>query len=466
MIEVALFFQVTFFLLVCFAFIGARDSSFFHPIVLFLIFHFLVFVLRPLMVHFLGFTTMWRYMEFTPNEFQFIDTLAVSSVALLVFVLTAWFAGRVRTEFSVAELPPWTLAEKRAFLVVLVLLLPIGIYSAIFARGGASFTGEGNIQMTRDLVTGTAIYTNTTGYIADAHAMMGALLVLFLWRFNFRLWAYAPFLLFLGYRAFLGWGRWAIIVSVMTLLLIYLYRSSRRWLNPKYLLAIIPVFVLFHSLGMNRDLVRDYVEDKGLAVADAPVYSSQGSMLDDLDNPDFGNFEYLAFVLAVVPEKSQTYTYFTQYLQLFTEPIPRIIWAEKPVGAPISLINLNHFGNFLGMTTSLVGDGWMSLGWLGVIITMGLVGFIVGRLHRWFWNNQSNPRIAMIYFVFIPLTIQWYRDGGISIAKVTLFSLAPILLWSFISRLIAGMERDRYLGRGYSTRRDGPPPNRGWDEKK
>ncbi|MFM2129208.1 MAG: hypothetical protein RL477_754 [Pseudomonadota bacterium] len=466
MIEFALLLQVLVFAAVCLTFVASRDSSFFHPIVLYLLFHFLVFVARPLMVHFFNFTTMWRYMEFTPNEFQFLDTLAVSSAGLVIFCITAWYAGRVRTEFVAQDLPQWTVPEKRSFLVVLALVGPFAVYSAIFAKGGISLEGEGNIQMTKDLATGIAVYTNTTGYLADAHTMMGTLFILFLWRFNFRLWAYAPFLAFLAYRAFLGWGRWAMIVSVMSLLLIFLYRHHRRWLNPKYLLIIVPVFILFQSLGMNRDLVRNYVEEKGVALADAPVYQKSSSFIDDLDNPDFGNFEYLAFVLSVVPERSQTYTYFTQYLQLFTEPIPRMLWPEKPIGAPITLINLNDFGNFFGMTTSLVGDGWMSLGWIGMLLTLGASGLGLGALHRWFWHNQTNPRSAMIYFVFLPLTISWYRDGGIGIAKVTLWTILPILLWSFFSKLIAGLQGDRPRFRFSLRRQYRPLPPRPWERRK
>lgn len=451
MIETGLFLQTGFFVIVTLAFLFSRSASFFHPLTIYLIFHFLVFVLRPLMVHALDFGGMWYYMEFRPDELQFVNTLLVSSVGLLVFALASWFAGRTPIEFTATELPPWSLAEKRSFLVVIALLSPLAIYSAIFAKAGTSFSGEGNIQMTLDLTTGISVFTNTTGYIADAHAMMGTLFILLIWRFNFRLWAYAPFIAFLAYRAFLGWGRWAIIMSIITLLLVYLYRHNRRWLKIRYLAIVLPIFVLFHSLGMNRDLIRDYVEDKGIAVADVPQYKSKDSFIDQLDNPDFANFEFLAFIVSVVPEKSQTFTYFTQYLQLFTEPIPRIIWPEKPIGAPIKLINLNDFGNFFFMTTSLAGDGWMSWGWLGVVLTLGAVGFVLGRLHRWYWRNQANPKIVMGYFVFLPLSIYWFRDGGISIAKISLWTILPIVLWSFFSRLIGDLQEKRH-----ALQRSGP----------
>ncbi len=468
MIELALFIQVVVFAGVCLAFVLARSTSFFHPLMLYLIFHFLVFVARPLMVHGFGYDNIWRYMRYTADEYHFMLTLMVSSVGLVVFAVASLAAGRGSTEFSNAGLPPWTVAEKRAFVIVALLLGPAALYSASMASAGHSFDGEGDIQMTRDLATGIAIYTNTTGYIAEAHAMAGALCLLALWRFNFRWWAYLPFLLFIGYRAFLGWGRWGIITAFISLVMIYLYRHGRRWMRIQYLVLAIPVAILFQNLGMDRDLVRDYVEGNQLTnrVATVTAYADRPrDFWEQFDHPDFANFEFLAFILWSVPEKSGTYTYFTQYLQLFTEPIPRIIWKDKPVGAPVRLINLNDFGNFRSMTPSLPGDGWMSLGWVGLIVTMGLVGLFLGRVHRWFWNNQANPRVVMAYCIFLPLTIQWYRDGGISIAKFALFSLTPIILWTIFSRVVDALLRQgraaRDPDRPGAAFRPRPPPGPG-----
>lgn len=446
MIATALFVQVTLFVVVVAAFVSSRNSSMFHPLCLYLIFHFLVFVMRPLLVYGLDFNFMFRYMQFTPSDQQFVDTLMLSSVGLVVFAICVWYAGRCNIVFMSTGLPEWTQAEKRAYAIVALLLGPLAIYSGLTATAGASFENTGDVQMTRDLATGTAIYTNTTGYIAESHAMLGALCILFLWRCNFRAWAYAPFIMFIGYRAFLGWGRWSIITSVLSLALIYLYRNNRRWPRWRWFLILVPIAILFQNLGMNRDLVRDYVDSLGGPVqlqTEAPQYNDRDDPWAEFDHPDFANFDFLTFVMATVPEKTNTYTYFTQYLQLFTEPVPRIIWKEKPIGAPISLFNLNDYGNFMGMTVSLVGDGWMSFGWLGVMVTMALVAFAMGRTHRAFWRNQASPRVVMAYCIFLPLTITWYRDGGISIFKFALFTLTPILAWNFLSRMIGGLQEKR-----------------------
>jgi hypothetical protein len=121
---------------------------------------------------------------------------------------------------------------------------------------------------------------------------------------------------------------------------------------------------------------------------------------------------------------------------LFTEPIPRILWKGKPVGAPVQTINIGAYGNFIGLTVSLCGDGWMSGGWVGLVITLGIAGAVAGGAHRWFFQHQGNNLAALSYIVSLALLPQWYRDGGISIFKFLLFTVTPLLTWMLIVWLL------------------------------
>jgi hypothetical protein len=140
-----------------------------------------------------------------------------------------------------------------------------------------------------------------------------------------------------------------------------------------------------------------------------------------------------------VPERTQTYTYGAQYAQIFTEPIPRILWKGKPTGAPIPTFSIANYGNFVGLTFSLPGDGWSSGGWVGLIITMAAVGALLGWFHRWFWRNSRNSMVAVFYTTAAAMMIQWFRDGGISIAKFMLWSWLPLLIWLGLTWLLGGL---------------------------
>jgi hypothetical protein len=102
----------------------------------------------------------------------------------------------------------------------------------------------------------------------------------------------------------------------------------------------------------------------------------------------------------------------------------------------VAFFDLNAYGNFIGLTPSLVGDGWMSGGWVGVITTLALVGGFLGWAHRWFWKHVDDNLAVLFYLTALPMLAQWYRDGGISIAKFMLWNWLPLLLWVGLNWLL------------------------------
>jgi hypothetical protein len=79
----------------------------------------------------------------------------------------------------------------------------------------------------------------------------------------------------------------------------------------------------------------------------------------------------------------------------------------------------------------MAGDGWISGGWVGVIITAGILGMALGLAHRWFWlKAQRNNILSLFYILGLAMIAQQYRDGGVvSIAKFLLWSWLPLLVW-------------------------------------
>jgi hypothetical protein len=237
--------------------------------------------------------------------------------------------------------------------------------------------------------------------------------------------------------------RWTLVLFFVALALAFCWQHKQKWFPVWMLLLAIPALMLFHELGHRRGLVMalfngetmsEVLSESADETANLPA-SEQRRI--KYDTQDYANFDYLAFVVATVPERTGTYTYGSQYLQLFTEPIPRKLWPGKPLGAPVGFFSLNAYGNFYGLTASLPGDAWMSGGWLGLIITMGFFGGLWGWFHRWFWANNGSCLRAMIYLIALALSAQQFRDGGISIAKFLFWNLSPLILWAGVSWLMS-----------------------------
>jgi hypothetical protein len=379
---------------------------------------------------------MWEYLGFTPTDDEFIKALLISSLGLLVFAAASILAvGKARPVFIFCDRRPMTKAELVALCVTWLLLGPLTIYSVLSTIEGADFVGSGAVQM--DVINGIAVNINTTGYLTDAKNMLVPLLVMTVFLTRWRWWSLVGIFLFIGYRMYVGWGRWTIITMAFMLLLIYLWEKRMRWPKRRALfigmIAGPIILIIFLALGDNRDLIKSYIVGE---TATKTLFDDR-SFSEKIDSPDFANFNFLAYIAAVVPAQSGTYTYGTQYLALFTEPIPRVLWKNKPVGSPIQLVNLNDYGNFAFMTASLVGDAWMTGGWLGVIGIMALAGALLGRLYRWFWKNGHNTTKVLIYIVVASALVQFYRDGGpVSVTKYFLFLSAPIFVWSLLCRML------------------------------
>jgi hypothetical protein len=458
MTALILTFQASLWLVIALMFVVSRNASVFHPFSIYLAFHGLVFVVRPILEHVLGFERTFFWMMFYPTEDQVQTTLILTSAALVAFAFSCWILVPAQPRLD-RQLPKgFTAAEWWAFGGVVLLMSPLMLYSLYASIGSATpgdDAGGALIQMDRDPNSGIAIYTNTTGYIAEAEKSIGAICLMLLWGARFRPWSFIPLALYIAERSYIGWSRWTIVLTLMMVGLIYLVHRRRKWIPVSLLVVALPAFLLFQQLGQNRDAFKQIV--LGTAAQDEAPADSR-SWIERQDGPDFANFDFLTYLMDVVPEKTGTYTYFTQNLQLFTEPIPRILWPNKPIGEPIKFFELNDYGNFEGLTWSLVGDGWISGGWLGVIITMTFVGYVLARLHRWFWRGEGTHFKILAYCIILPLTVLTYRDGVISIARFLLFTMAPVVLWHIVVQAHLSLERARVDRRKRLMGRSAPSP--------
>lgn len=399
----------------------------FHATTFYCAFHLIVFCIRPSLVHYLDFDLAWNYMQFTPGAEHLQTTLILSSFSLIIFCLvyslTCRFPGPRRLEPP----EPFTVEERRAFYMMLLLLTPLGFYS-IF---GASVSGEH--------VGGTYIMTGTTGYVNDLQQVFVTITVLFLWFTRWRWYGYIPLLVFIYFRLNQGWARWTIVIPMIALVLFYLWDHRRSTPPLKFLLPLPIVLAIFVNMSHDRMYFRNLIEGK--ETERTTVQDAERELRERFDGLDFANFDFLTYIVAKVPEETGRYTYGVQHLQLFTEPIPRKFWPRKPIGAPVPTFDLNEYGNFLGLTPSIIGDGWMTGGWTGVTINVTLAGFLLGLLYNWFIVNRTDVFRVSLTIVITSVLIQLYRDGSIvAMSKFLLFTTLPIFTWLFFTRFLQHLQ--------------------------
>jgi hypothetical protein len=394
----------------------------FHPSSIYLAFHALVFCIRPSFIKYGDFDFVWRYMGLTPSDELLRLTLWVSSGCLLLFIISFSLTTNQRGVKEITKPFVVTPEMRKAFIYMVILFLPLAAYSLF----GAEQKGE--------RVGGVYIMTGSSGYANDAQQVLIPISILAIILFKWKWWSFLPFLGFIYFRATQGWARWTMILPFLAIMMYHCWVNRRDLPSIKWLIPIPFIFVFFNQLSQNRMYFRNLIEGSEYAqsriVRVDSVEDKQFAFSRQWDTLDFANFDYLAYILDKVPRETDTFTYGTQHLQLFTEPIPRKLWKNKPIGPPIQYFDLNDYGNFIGLTVSIIGDGWMSGGWIGIGINMVLAGVGLGLFYSWFIKNQHNIFKVTIFMITNSVLLQLFRDGGIvSMAKFMLFTQLPVLVW-------------------------------------
>jgi hypothetical protein len=432
-----------------------RPFNVLSPVAFYLAFHAIAFVLRPFLVIFLGHDVGFRISLLTPSDADLLTGLIVADLSLAVFLTGVSLVRSPRVPLAAMWPPPLDFSRQLALTIAVMALLPLALYSATLVAPGTNLVAGdrflrdtgGAVTLRLDSVTGGMVYEGASAYVVMAHNFLAPLCILLIAACRFRWWSFIPFGLAVAFRMYLGWDRWGIVLPGLTVVLLLLTRTRGRPVRAHHLLLVAGLAVVFYLLGSDRDLIKRLL---GL-----PVFFESArdydKWLGGLDTLDIASFEFLIYIVQHVPASSGTFSYFTQHLDIFTAPVPRMFWPEKPIGSPINFFTLNEFGNFAGLTRGLSGDGWMSLGWLGVAINCGLVGYGMARLHRYFLVNRHRPAVFYGYIMMLPVSVQFLRDGSLSALMLfTFWLMTPYLLMEVIAAVLR-------WGRSHVVPATGPP---------
>lgn len=414
-------------------------ASVFHPATLYLAFHGLVFVVRPIFARVYDFRTIYASVGFTPSLDEKVTTILAANLALVVFV-----------GLCMALCPPLTfkptrtgLRERRAimlrFLPAFAVLSGLCLWALVWMWG---FRASGDAIGEVNLRTGTQGLVAVSGYFISLAAFLVALGALFAYLTGFRWWSFVPLAVFCILRLGTG-GRGDVVVALFVVALLWLFERRRTWPKGWLVAAVIPLYLAFSAV----------VSDRGAALREALSGEQQAEIiyyneadLKPMEHMDFGNMEFFEYVVHVVPERSGTYDYFLHNLQLFTEPIPRGLWKDKPFGAPIRPVELYRYGKPIGMTMSVPGVGWYSLGYAGVMIWAAVFALLYSSAYRAFAASSQSVLPTLAYTLFLGTSIIAFRDGLImTILKQFLFFGIPVAALWLTEKLVGPRRQDESL---------------------
>lgn len=332
-----------------------------------------------------------------------ITVILGANLGMLVFVALTLGIGSRGPEAQPRE----AYARIRAvvfkpFLAAIALLTPVAAYSQI----GNWVLRVNNFEtMVRDAATGNMVNIQGNGCFTDAALMMAPMAVMTVWLSRYRWWGWAYFAGFAFLQAGTG-TRHAIIFATAAVAICWLLEKGRKWFDWGAVALALVAAVAFNQIVIDRGgAVRSIVaEDLGDGHIDEQT-------LDPLEHMDFASLEYFEYLVYAVPQRTGTYDYFAHVLQIFTEPVPRAIWVDKPVGSPVQHFSLWDYGRPIGMTASMPGIGWMSLGYPGIVIQASIFALIFGGIYRLLLMRRGGPLARLAYALAIAMTVLGFRDG-------------------------------------------------------
>lgn len=420
--------SVLVFVVVVVHYVRSGLCSVFHPFTYYAAFHGLVFVVRPILAHFRHYDRIYTVYRFMPTLTEQMTVIAASSLGLVVFY---YFCTRVGNTPMLFKQDPSRAQERviarRALFWMLAICAPIGLYSLLHNLSTVA-SNSSTMVISRQ---GIQINTTGVGYLTDAMLMLVPVCALVPWLYRFRWYALLPLVTFFVLKASTG-GRGPFVIAVAVTGLFYFYDKRVKIPGARIALAVAVIGLIFSAIGEDRG----YALREALGIKNVAARSvARPERL--IEGMDFANMEYMQYLVHVVPTRSGTYDYFLMHLQLFTEPVPRALWKDKPIGPPIPMVRFFDYGTPFGFTMSVPGVGWLELGWVGVAFWCGLWGMATGYIYRRFVTGSQDVVAVSFYLLFLGSLIIVFRDGTLlTPVKLLSFYLFPLVILIIAKRML------------------------------
>ncbi|MEM8986626.1 MAG: O-antigen polymerase [Pseudomonadota bacterium] len=406
---------------VSFYVLGVKRAPIYHPFTIYLAYHFVGFVLRPFSIAAGEGSHLWERIGFLPDNSDILLTLGLANIGLLSAFIG--FLALTPERGAIPKMPKTELTVQRPvlFVAALVALTVLGYYGTYKSFFGAGLESVLAHETAVDAAGGRRL-VGVSGYqTALAEFLPIVCLILFLYKPT-RTFSYAFIAAFVAVRFFAGAQRLSFVVVIAALFFLYHINKGLRYPAAAPLAALLILGVAFDVIGYDRMAFRSLLagEHSVEELMSGYAHARGGRVLTS----DIAEYDAAAATASAVARNAD-YSYGTQYLRLFVWPIPRRFWPDKPVYT--SRVDLNEYGDFRYLTTSLYADAFMNFGWLSLVLIAGAVGAMSAWVYRAARTGDS-AYLFIFFWVFLIYMKTILRDGGVTVVYFWGFSMVAAAL--------------------------------------
>jgi hypothetical protein len=381
----------------------------FHFAALFLGLMYITYVVRPVLAYWSG--TGLSFLDFYLNGASVlvardIGPLALAfSGAVIFFALGYRWLNRATLQADTVK-PISNPSADKAYRRYALFLIVVGYASFLFAKRGFLPT-DSTIEYAR--YAGGTVYANTTGYLefanylvpagailyfASTKALLRSLVLAAPWFANLLLFGYARYM-------FLNLGVGLLVVGFVE------FAGAGMGRRTQALLATLVVAALLLLLAMRGD--RQFLQSGNSAI---DAFNTTFSQPVDSALGDFAGFEGTWYTIHTLDTFTPRYGTGIIYNLVFQQ-IPRIVWADKPLGVQFT------WGGILGTEDTSVWQGSMAAtsdsiwfntavkgsigyaleewGWLGIAVNFFLTGLFFGWVEKRFAASSHSAAWVAFY---------------------------------------------------------------------
>lgn len=394
-------------LAVCWLFFGLLRMPVYHPFSLYLVYHFFGFVLRPFVVAARADSFIWFRIGYQPWPDDVAQAAAVANLALLSCTVGAYWVARRRKHIPLLPPTAFIINRTASFYSAAALLALLGLYSIYIAYGGAGVNAVNAFDSVLDDAGGLRLQGISGYQLALAEALPVLCLILLLSNAPSAV-AYSATGAFIVARLYVGAQRLSFVVVIAAALFNSLIRRRRRLPTAGMVALMLAGYVAFDMLGHDRQALRRIAAGEASI---ATLWDNYASVRSDARRQDMDVVEFETATAAIdIVDTYSGNSWGTQYLRVFLWPIPRQLWADKPVFT--NIVNLNAYGHrFQNLTHSLYADLYMALSYPAVLVGMVLLGWLMAQVYE-LAGRTTRPAAYMFFWVFLIYMPTVLRDGG------------------------------------------------------
>lgn len=400
----------------------------YHPFFLYLIYHFLGYILRPFLIYINQNSFLWDRIGIYPQGFDIFTVTIVANIALL-----SVFSGLIIGMGGVSKLKKpkkfhVIIGRDFNFYIALFVLVTLGLYANYISIADAGLDSVLAYESERDEKGGGRL-VGVSGYVTALAEFLPPICILLFMIPKIRKIAFLLIIAYILLRFFAGAQRLSFVIVVAGAYSYYLIIKNKSYPNLNHILILLVFAFIFDVIGSDRYAARKLM--MGETTISEILVAHNDSRGSNALTSDIVEYDVATATLTVV-NNYDTYTYGSQYLRILIWPIPRQIWNDKPVYT--SIVNLNDYGDFRYLTTGVYADSYMAFSYASLIFLMALLGYFFSRIYNALLYTESVAYMLFYWVVFI-FTKTILRDGGVTFIYFWVFSMIPVFILCYMGKL-------------------------------